>query len=178
MSARDQPLICIGHLTPGTSLVDILYQLFDILTYQKYNPREDDSLNKAPVRGRARAEHRFPIDRRPLKRQVTPTGGEAVMRLASETAANAVRVLNKCSAELRPEGPWRWSCVVQNGARLAVAASLEDGFLQLALPPRNNSRDRMRTGARAQGNNTLAGGVKLALTPAAVACTCAPTSRF
>ena len=63
------PLICIGRLTPGTSLVDILYQLYDILTFQKYNPRENDSLNKAACAWARENHDRFPIDRRPLKRQ-------------------------------------------------------------------------------------------------------------
>ena len=65
----DQPLICIGRMTPAMRLVDILYQVFDILTYQKYNPRENDALNK-PACAWARAhQDRFPIDRRPLKRR-------------------------------------------------------------------------------------------------------------
>jgi ubiquitin-protein ligase len=67
--SSDLPLICIGRLAPGTTLVDILYQIYDILTYQKYNPREDDALNK-PACAWARAnQHRFPIDPRPLKRR-------------------------------------------------------------------------------------------------------------
>ncbi len=66
----DLPLICIGRLNPGMRLVDILYQVFDILTYHKYNPRENDSLNK-PACAWARAnQDRFPTDRRPLKRRV------------------------------------------------------------------------------------------------------------
>jgi ubiquitin-protein ligase len=64
----DLPLICIGRLTPGTSLVDILYQVYDILTYQKYNPRENDSLNKPACAWARNNQDRFPIDRRPLKR--------------------------------------------------------------------------------------------------------------
>jgi ubiquitin-protein ligase len=67
--SREIPLICIGRLTPGTALVEILYQLFDILTYQKYNPREDDSLNKAACAWARANQDRFPVDRRPLKRQ-------------------------------------------------------------------------------------------------------------
>lgn len=63
------PLICIGRLTPGTTLVDILYQIYDILTFQKYNPREDDSLNKDACAWARQNQHRFPIDRRPLKRR-------------------------------------------------------------------------------------------------------------
>ncbi len=67
--SRELPLICIGRLTPGTTLVDILYQLFDILTFQKYNPRENDSLNKTACAWARENQHRFPIDRRPLKRR-------------------------------------------------------------------------------------------------------------
>jgi ubiquitin-protein ligase len=65
----DVPLICIGRLTPNTSLVDILYQVYDILTYQKYNPREDDSLNRFACAWARENQDRFPIDRRPLKRR-------------------------------------------------------------------------------------------------------------
>jgi ubiquitin-protein ligase len=67
--SRELPLICIGRLTSGTSLVEILHQLFDILTYQKYNPREDDSLNKAACAWARNNRQRFPIDARPLKRR-------------------------------------------------------------------------------------------------------------
>ena len=67
--SREHPLICIGRLTPGTSLVDIMYQLFDVLSYQKYNPRENDSLNKTACAWARENQDRFPIDRRPLKRR-------------------------------------------------------------------------------------------------------------
>jgi hypothetical protein len=63
------PLICVGRLTPGTPLVDILYQIFEIVTYTKYTPREDDSLNKACCSWARVNQHRFPVDRRPLKRR-------------------------------------------------------------------------------------------------------------
>jgi ubiquitin-protein ligase len=67
--SRELPLICIGRLTPGTPLVDILYQVFDILTYQKFNPRENDSLNKVACAWARENQSRFPTDRRPLKRR-------------------------------------------------------------------------------------------------------------
>lgn len=67
--SHELPLICPGRLTPGTPLVDILYQIFDILTYQKYNPREDDSLNKIACAWARQNQHRFPTDPRPLKRR-------------------------------------------------------------------------------------------------------------
>lgn len=66
---RDLPLICIGRLFPGTPLVDILYQIYDILTYQKYNPTEDNCLNNVACAWARENHHRFPIDRRPLKRR-------------------------------------------------------------------------------------------------------------
>ncbi len=67
--SRELPLICIGRLIPGMALTDILYQLFEVLTYQKYNPREDDSLNKAACAWARANQNRFPVDRRPLKRR-------------------------------------------------------------------------------------------------------------
>ena len=63
------PLICVGRLTPGMPLVDILYQIFEIITYNKYTPREDDSLNKACCSWARQNQHRFPVDSRPLKRR-------------------------------------------------------------------------------------------------------------
>ncbi|MGP8251889.1 MAG: hypothetical protein ACLQHF_07625 [Terracidiphilus sp.] len=67
--SREFPLICIGRLTPGSSLVDILYQLYDILSYHKYNPRENDALNREACAWARAHQDMFPIDRRPLKRR-------------------------------------------------------------------------------------------------------------
>jgi len=39
------PVICIGRLSPGTGLVDIIYQVFEIVTWNKVTMREDDALN-------------------------------------------------------------------------------------------------------------------------------------
>jgi ubiquitin-protein ligase len=66
---RQHPLICTGKIAPGTRLVDILYQIYDILTYQKYTPNEFDSLNKAACSWARANAQMFPIDRRPLKRR-------------------------------------------------------------------------------------------------------------
>ena len=65
--SAEAPFICIGRLPSGTGLVEILFQIFDILTYNKYNPREDDSLNKAACAWARAHQELFPIDRRPLK---------------------------------------------------------------------------------------------------------------
>lgn len=61
------PFICPGHVQAGTSLVDLVYQIFEILTYQKLATH--DALNgEAAAYAREHME-RFPIDRRPLKRR-------------------------------------------------------------------------------------------------------------
>lgn len=65
----DLPLICTGHITPGTSLVDILFQVFEILAYMKYTPVEKNSLNPLACSWARENQDRFPIDRRPLKRR-------------------------------------------------------------------------------------------------------------
>lgn len=62
------PFICVGRLVPGTGLVDLLYQIFEIITWHKFNPREDDSLNHQACSWARNNQHRFPTDSRPLKR--------------------------------------------------------------------------------------------------------------
>ena len=61
--------MCIGRLKPGTRLVDLLYQCFEILTYVKVTMREDDALNRDACRWARSHVDRFPVDRRPLKRR-------------------------------------------------------------------------------------------------------------
>jgi ubiquitin-protein ligase len=63
------PFICAGRIAPGTALVDLIYQTFEILTYQKVTMREDDALNPAACSWARKNQHRFPIDPRPLKRR-------------------------------------------------------------------------------------------------------------
>jgi hypothetical protein len=63
------PAICIGRLAPGTSLVDILYQIFEVVTWTKVTMREDDALNRAACQWARQHPDRFPVDRRPLKRR-------------------------------------------------------------------------------------------------------------
>ena len=54
---------------PGTPLVDLLYQCFEIITYTKVTMREDDALNRAACGWARENQDRFPIDPRPLKRR-------------------------------------------------------------------------------------------------------------
>jgi ubiquitin-protein ligase len=63
------PFICAGKISPGTPLVDLIYQIFEIVTYTKVTMREDDALNKAACVWARQNKHRFPIDKRPLKRR-------------------------------------------------------------------------------------------------------------
>lgn len=59
------PFLCLGKLAGGTSLVDILYQVYEIITYQKWAAH--DGLNPAACEWARNNQDRFPIDRRPLK---------------------------------------------------------------------------------------------------------------
>ena len=65
------PFICVGRLAPGTSLPDLIYQVFEIVTYTKVTMREDDALNKDACVWSRGNRARFPVDRRPLRRSVT-----------------------------------------------------------------------------------------------------------
>lgn len=72
LTAAHPIFVCPGRLSPGTPLVDLLYQCFEILGFNKVTMREDDALNKpACVWARAHRD-RFPLERRPLKRGSFP----------------------------------------------------------------------------------------------------------
>lgn len=63
------PFICVGRLFPATSLVDLLYQIFEVITYVRVNPREDDCLNPVACAWARDNADRFPLDTRPLRRR-------------------------------------------------------------------------------------------------------------
>ncbi|MGD2151940.1 MAG: hypothetical protein PVG79_01650 [Gemmatimonadales bacterium] len=63
------PAVCLGRMPGGTTLVDILYQVFEIITYNKVTMREDDALNKEACSWTRNNLQRFPVDTRPLKRR-------------------------------------------------------------------------------------------------------------
>ena len=65
----DLPLICIGRMSPGMRLVEILYQVYEIITYRKITMNEGNALNKPACRWARQHTGLFPIDERPLKRQ-------------------------------------------------------------------------------------------------------------
>jgi hypothetical protein len=60
------PFVCLGRLQAGTPLVDIIYQSYEILTYQKFATH--DALNPTACSWARRHPERFPVDDRPLKR--------------------------------------------------------------------------------------------------------------
>ncbi len=61
------PDICVGSVVPATRLVDLLYQVFEMITYTKFNCASALNLDAADyARDHLGA---FPIDRRPLKRR-------------------------------------------------------------------------------------------------------------
>jgi len=63
------PFICVGRIGPGTPLVDLVYQVHEIITYNKATVREDDALNHEACAWARRNQHRLPVDARPLKRR-------------------------------------------------------------------------------------------------------------
>jgi len=72
------PAICTGHLAPGTAIDEIVTQVFEMLTYQRKNMREDNSLNPAAARWARNHQDMFPIDARPLRRRAVNIEVEAI----------------------------------------------------------------------------------------------------
>ena len=67
------PFICTGRIHPGTLLVDLLFQVYEVILFYKVTPREDDALNKAACSWARKNLARFPLDRTPLKRRTDPS---------------------------------------------------------------------------------------------------------
>ncbi len=67
--AAHAPFICAGRIRAGTPLVDLIFQLYEIITYSRVTMREDDCLNRDACAWARRNQHRFPFDRRSLCRQ-------------------------------------------------------------------------------------------------------------
>ena len=99
------PFICVGRIAPGMPLVDLLYQVYEILTYQKLTPREDDALNKEACRWARANQERFPIDRRPLEAASAGAGGGARMSMLDKQLARSSR--RSASGWMRTVGGWR-----------------------------------------------------------------------
>jgi len=69
------PFICL-HVTTGLPLTEILYALFDLLTWNLY-ATTDEGLNHAASQwARHQDPARFPVDRRPLRRRIHPPASE------------------------------------------------------------------------------------------------------
>ncbi len=66
------PFLCLGHIAPGTGIVDLLYQVYEILTWTKATPLEYDALNPAACAWARANGGRLPVDRRPLRRPRRP----------------------------------------------------------------------------------------------------------
>jgi len=68
--------ICVGTIKPGTSIVDLTMQAWEIVTWTKVNAREDDALARDVCPWARSNPDAYPVDRRPLFR--APLAIEAV----------------------------------------------------------------------------------------------------
>ncbi len=76
------PVACIGAILPANPLVDLLYRVWEVITYRKRTTNEFDALNTAACQYARNHAARFPIDPRPLKRQT-----RHIQALVSERSA-------------------------------------------------------------------------------------------
>lgn len=64
------PFICVGNITPGTPLVELLYRVHEIVTWNKVTMHEGDAMNWPACAWARQNPQRFPVDARPLKRRL------------------------------------------------------------------------------------------------------------
>ncbi len=81
------PIVCLGRLGPGTRLVDLLFQLYEIISWQRVSTH--DALNQGAASWARENPDRFPVDRRPLKRR--PSTADVNARGAAPTAREGGR---------------------------------------------------------------------------------------
>jgi hypothetical protein len=63
------PFICPGRIYPGMPLVELLHQLFEMLTMRKLSFDEGNALNPSACVWARNHRHLFPVDSRPLRRR-------------------------------------------------------------------------------------------------------------
>ncbi len=63
------PFMCLGHVHPGTDLKDLVYQIYEILSFNNYSVHEGNALNPEACSWARRNQARFPLERRPLRRR-------------------------------------------------------------------------------------------------------------
>lgn len=69
------PAVCLGRVAPGMSLVEIIYQLHALITYNKATL--DDALNVTAAAWARDHQDRLPLDRRPLKLRLAASPASA-----------------------------------------------------------------------------------------------------
>jgi hypothetical protein len=62
------PFVCVGKIAPGTPLVDLLHRCFEVISFE--NVGMGDALNQPASAWARRNRERFPVDARPIKRQI------------------------------------------------------------------------------------------------------------
>lgn len=72
------PFCCIGRIAPGMPLVDILYQLYEVIGWMKVTVDERDSLSPEVCAWARANPDRYPIERRPLKRRAIRIAAQTV----------------------------------------------------------------------------------------------------
>ena len=82
------PLLCLGPIPPGTRLVDLIYQCYELLGYSKVTMTELDALNWEACRWARENQDRFPIEDRPLK-SLASLGRRAADTRAARTGGPA-----------------------------------------------------------------------------------------
>jgi hypothetical protein len=63
------PFICTGSITPGTPFVQLLYRIYEILTFWPCRYKLDHPFNLDAAEWVRRNPDRVPTDRRPLRRR-------------------------------------------------------------------------------------------------------------
>ena len=61
------PFCCVGDIAPGTSLIELIYQIYEIMSFQKLTPSEHNALNSDACSWARDHMDLFPLTSRSLR---------------------------------------------------------------------------------------------------------------
>ena len=159
----EQPVLCVGYLYPAMSLVELIFQVYSVVTWQNVTLVESDALNQdACVWARSNRD-RFPVDPRPLRASRLKASVRAAEGESMKAIAQALERHTDGVTFARGDA---WECTLQNGVPFPCSVRVDGDWLVLtSAPPRllvlETAWSALETNDRVDGEGPAPAGIVL-----------------